>query len=52
MAGVVVLHQGSFLPPQEHLAMAGDIFGSDGVRGNVASSVKRTAILLNIPQYE
>lgn len=48
MAGVVVLHQGSFLPPQEHLAMAGDIFGSDGVRGNVASSVKRTAILLNI----
>lgn len=32
MAGVVVLHQGSFLPPQERLAMAGDIFGSDGVR--------------------
>lgn len=51
MAGTVVLHQESFLPPLEDLTMAGDIFGSNGIRGNVAFSGERTVMLLNILQY-
>lgn len=35
-------------PPQEPLAMAGEIFGSYKVRGTIASSGKKPEMLLNI----